>query len=134
MSLQATEAIQVNSRLLILAAGVMCVSAAPALAHHSFGMFANDKVVTVTGTVSAVQWAMPHVWIKVNTPDGEWGFEGHSPNILARKGWSRSTLKPGDKVKLLMHPMRDGSKAGSLINATLPDGRILWNSESLDTQ
>lgn len=122
-----------SPKLSILAALGLSALAAPALAHHSFGMFANDKVVTVSGTVSEVKWGMPHVWIKVSAADGEWGFEGHAPNILARKGWSRSTLKPGDKVKLLMHPMRDGSKAGSLINATLPDGRTLWNAESLNT-
>jgi hypothetical protein len=118
--------------LLGLAAG------APASAHHSFGMFALDKVLPVTGTVRDYQFKMPHVWVYVTVPTAngkteEWGFEAHSPNLVARKGWTIKTLKPGDKITLLMHPMRDGSHAGSLINATLPDGRMLWNADGLDT-
>jgi hypothetical protein len=120
----------------LAAAALIAAAAAPAIAHHSFGMFALDKVVPVTGTVKDYQFKMPHVWIYVTVPGAngrveEWGFEAHSPNIVARKGWTIKTLKPGDKITLLMHPMRDGSRAGSLIHATLPDGRQLWNAESL---
>ncbi len=120
----------------LIAAALVGLAAAPAVAHHSFGMFALDKVVPVTGTVKDYQFKMPHVWVYVLVPTGggkveEWGFEAHSPNLVARKGWKINTLKPGDKLTLLMHPMRDGSRAGSLINATLPDGRLLWNAESL---
>jgi hypothetical protein len=120
----------------LIAAALVGLAAAPAVAHHSFGMFALDKVVPVTGTVKDYQFKMPHVWVYVLVPGAggkveEWGFEAHSPNLVARKGWKINTLKPGDKVTLLMHPMRDGSRAGSVINATLPDGRLLWNAESL---
>jgi hypothetical protein len=110
--------------------------AAPASAHHAFNMFALDQIVTVTGTVKDYQFKMPHVWIYVvaSAPKGaeEWGFEAHSPNLVARKGWNINTLKPGDKVTLRMHPMKDGSKAGSLIDLTLADGRNLWNAQSLN--
>src|SRR4051812_21568611 len=104
---------------LVLAALLAATAAAPASAHHSFGMFALDKVVTVTGTVKDYQFKMPHVWVYVVAPGAngameEWGFEAHSPNLVARKGWTIKTLKPGDKLTLLMHPMRDGSHAGSL--------------------
>jgi hypothetical protein len=110
--------------------------AAPASAHHAFNMFALDQVVTVTGTVKTYDFKMPHVWIYVvsNSAKGqeEWGFEAHSPNLVARKGWNVGTLHPGDKVTLRMHPMKDGSKAGSLIDLTLPDGKNLWNAQSLN--
>lgn len=119
------------------AAIVLGALAPPALAHHSFGMFAIDKVIPVTGTVKEYKYRMPHVWIYMMVPSAnggpaeEWGFEAHSPNLVARKGWKPSTLKPGDKITILMHPMRDGSHAGSVINATLADGRTLWNADSV---
>ena len=110
--------------------------AAPASAHHSFNMFALDQNVTVTGTVKDYQFKMPHVWFYMMMPgkDGaqeEWGFEAHSPNLVARKGWNLNTLKPGDKISVMMHPMRDGSKAGSVAYVTLADGKQLWNAQSL---
>jgi hypothetical protein len=112
-------------------------AAAPTLAHHSFNMFALDKVVTVQATIKSVSWKMPHVWVYgvVQGEGGaveEWGFECHSPNLVARKGWNGHTLKPGDKVSIAMHPMKDGSKAGSLIYFTEPDGKVLWNADSVN--
>jgi len=111
--------------------------AGPALAHHSFNMFALDQVVTVQGTVKDYQFKMPHVWFymviptKTGVGQEEWGFECHSPNLVARKGWNISTLKPGDKITVRMHPMKDGSKAGSVIDVTLADGKTLWNAQSV---
>lgn len=62
----------------------------------------------------------------------EWAGEMHSPNIVARKGWKSNSLKPGDKVTIQMHPMRDGSAAGSVISVKLPMALILMNAESAD--
>ena len=110
----------------------------PALAHHSFAMFAVDQVVTVQGTVKEYEYKMPHVWIYLIVPSKtgagqeEWGFECHSPNVVARKGWNLASFKPGDKVTLRMHPMKDGSKAGSVIDVILPSGKTLWNAPSLN--
>ena len=91
---------------------------ASAGAHHSFNMFALDKIVTISGTVKDYQFKMPHVWLYMMMPAAageaaqEWGFEAHAPNMVARKGWSINTLKPGDKLTVVMHPMKDGSHAG----------------------
>ena len=52
-------------------------------------------------------------------------FEGMSPNYLARRGWSKSTLKPGDKITVTFRPMRDGSNGGMFMNAKLPTGEVL---------
>ena len=125
------------STLGLLAAGALAV-AGPASAHHAFNMFELDKAVTVTGVVKDYQFKMPHVWFYIMLPTGaggapeQWGFECHSPNLVARKGWNINTLKPGDKVSVLMHPMKDGSHAGSVVNVLMPDGKTtLWNAESL---
>ena len=119
------------------AIAILSLAAAPAAAHHSFAMFDMTKNITLVGTVKEFRWSMPHVWIHlmIAAPKGQpmdWAGECHSPNIIARKGWKSNTLQPGDKITVQMHPMRDGSAAGSVISVTLPDGRVLMNAESSD--
>ena len=130
------------SLILTAAAGAILATApagvGPALAHHSFDMFALNKVVTMTGTVTEYRYQMPHVWIYMQTTNAQgqqqkWGFECHSPNLVARKGWKINTLNLGDKITVVMHPMKDGSMAGSAINVTLPTGQTLWNADSVDS-
>jgi Family of unknown function (DUF6152) len=65
-------------------------------------------------------------------PAEDWGFECHAPNLVARKGWKSGAFAVGDKVSILMHPMQDGSHAGSVVSVTLADGRPLWNADSID--
>ena len=112
------------------------VGVGPALAHHSFQMFDQETSLLLTGTVTEFQWANPHVWIQVNIPTAdetleEWSIEGGGPNILARAGWRPSTFEAGDEVMMLVHPMRDGSKAGSFIGAKFADGTTVgdWSDE-----
>ena len=113
----------------IAAAVAVSGAAAPAFAHHSFAMFDRTKEMTLVGTVKEFQWTNPHSWIQVNVPTNgkvvEWSIEGGSPNGLARRGWTRNSLKPGDKVKVTMHPLKDGSKGGSFVRAEFADGKVL---------
>lgn len=118
-----------------VAAALLTGLAAPGMAHHSFAMFDLKKIDTVDATVTSVRWSMPHVWVYANVPDAsgkmqEWGFECHAPNLIARKGWKSSSLKPGDKVSIRHHPMRDGSNEGSMISVKLPSGETLRNADS----
>jgi hypothetical protein len=125
-------------RSALIAAGLTALAVAPASAHHSFNMFDLGNTVTVTGTIKDYQFKMPHVWFYIMRPTAsggameEWGFECHSPNLVARKGWNINTLKPGDKITVVMHPMKDGTHAGSVAYVTLAGGKTLWNSESLN--
>jgi hypothetical protein len=103
------------------------LSASPARAHHSFAMFDQSKAVTLQGTVKDFRWANPHVFIQllVKTDSGneeEWSIEMTSPEHLARVGWKPGAVKPGDKVTLVIHPMRDGTAGGQYISGTGPDG------------
>jgi hypothetical protein len=105
-------------------------SAARAGAHHSFAAFDRQKEITVTGVVKEVQWNNPHAWIQVlaTDPKGkqtEWGFECGSPNMMARTGWTRTTVKAGDKVTVVANPLKDGRPNAALVRITLPDGRVL---------
>src|SRR6266513_4683022 len=116
--------------VLIAVALGMTPTAPTMSAHHSFAAFNITTEKTITGTVKQVDWTNPHTWVWVEVPNDQggvdtWGFEGMSPNYLARRGWTKSTLKPGDKISVVMRPLRDGSKGGMFMSATLPDGRVL---------
>ena len=106
------------------------------LAHHSFAMFEMDRSVTYVGTVIEYRWVNPHTHIimKVDSAPGvdtatvgTWDVEGGSTNIMGRQGWNRTTFKAGDKIAMVGHPMKDGSKGVSLFYAVLPDGRRLYH-------
>ena len=106
--------------------------AAPALAHHSTAAFDMEKTIEITGTVEDFQWTNPHTWtnVKVEGSDetaGIYGLEGMSPNYLGRNGWTKSTLKPGDKVTFQVHPLKDGRKGGFMVAVKMPDGTLLYN-------
>jgi hypothetical protein len=107
------------------------LTASLAFAHHSFAMFDQSKVVAVQGTVKDFRWTNPHVFIQLlvkndQAVDEEWSIEMTSPEHLARVGWRPGTLKPGDKVTLNIHPMRDGSvKGGQYLSGTGPDGPLI---------
>jgi hypothetical protein len=101
--------------------------APPALAHHSFAMFDREHPTPVTGVIKDFQWTNPHVWIQVMVPDAkgtpqEWGVECTSVNFLRREGWDKDSLKPGDKVKLMIFPLKDGSHGGQLNKLTELNG------------
>jgi hypothetical protein len=99
----------------------------PAVAHHSTAMFDREKLVTLTGTVKEVQWTNPHAAIYVETAakSGEepvlWVTELTSPGNLVRMGWSKTSVKVGDKVTVELNPLRDGKKGGWLKKVTLID-------------
>ena len=114
----------------VLVLGLVTAGVAPLSAHHSFAAFDRKKEVTVTGVVKEVQWNNPHAWIQVIVMDPkgkqtEWGFECGSPNMMARTGWSRTTVKAGDKVTVVANPLKDGRPNAALVRITLPDGRVL---------
>jgi Family of unknown function (DUF6152) len=123
-------------RLLLRRSAVLGIACAGALgfagvagAHHSYAMFDMTKTISFEGTVKEFQWTNPHAWIEVivSTPDGpkQYSVEANNLRVLAGAGWKFNTLKPGDKVSIEMHPLRDGRTGGSLASATLPDGRKL---------
>ncbi len=119
-----------KAAVLALAAAAALVAAAPALAHHSYASFDRTREVRLTGVVKEFQWNNPHAWIQVIVTDEkgrqtEWGLECGSPNMMARTGWKRTTLEPGDKVVAVANPLKDGRPNASLVRITLPDGKVL---------
>ena len=125
-----------NARVqLCLVAVVFCIALAGApitTAHHSFAMFDTAKTVTLNGTVTAFEWTNPHAYIEIDVAeDGgavkHWSVEMGSPSILMQSGWKFKDLKHGDKIQVQLSPLRNGDPGGLLIQATLPDGRVLGN-------
>jgi hypothetical protein len=114
---------------LMAVALVALASAAPALAHHSFAMFDQTKIVTLEGAVHEFQWTNPHAWIELDVASGakttRWAIELNSPNNLTRQGWRRTALKPGDRVKVRINPLRDGKPGGLFLDVVLPTGKVL---------
>ena len=97
-------------------------AAAPVTAHHSFAMY-QPWSLTIKGTVSAFQWTNPHVVLQVLVPpEGggaaqQWSFETNSPAVLSRAGWTRRSIKAGDRVSVTFSPLRDGSQGGGQLNS-----------------
>jgi hypothetical protein len=108
------------------------VCARPALAHHSFAMFDTAKRVTMTGTVTSFEWTNPHAYIEIDVPDEKgvikhWSVELGSTSILMQAGWKFTDIKAGDKITVVLSPLRSGEAGGLLAQVTLRDGRVLGN-------
>jgi hypothetical protein len=99
-----------------------------ASAHHSFAMFDAQKVLLLRGTLVKFSYFNPHSWISVwGTVDGSgppmrWDIEATSPSSLNQMGIHVDTFKPGDKLTIAFHPLRDGRAGGSLVFVVTPDG------------
>jgi hypothetical protein len=101
-----------------------------AYAHHSFAMFDHEKKLTLTGTVEEFEYINPHGWLHVNVvgADGRagiWQLEMGGINAMQRVGLTPDTLKPGDRVTVEFHPLKDGARGGQYLSAKLPDGRTV---------
>jgi len=111
------------------AAVALVAGLGPAAAHHSFAMFDLKREQVLNGTVKVFEWTNPHTWIRVDVAEADgsvatYSVEGQSPNFWSRRGWSKNTVKPGDKVSVVIRPLKDGSKGGMFVRMTLPNGEV----------
>lgn len=123
----------------LVAAGLLLASM-PILAHHSFAAeYDASKPVTLTGTVTKVEWMNPHArfYIDVKDASGQtanWELELGSPNGLMRAGWTRNSMKIGDTVTVQGSLAKDGSKLANARDVRLADGKRLFAASSQDDQ
>lgn len=94
-----------------------------ALAHHSHGNYDVRNYTQLEGTVAAVVWLNPHIWLQLETDNGEsWALEGGSIQAVASGGgWKEGDLKNGDRISVRCHALRDGAN-GCLLGYITPDG------------
>jgi Family of unknown function (DUF6152) len=125
-------------KVISLAAIAFAVFTAPALGHHSFTMFDETKPTTLSGTVRDFEWTNPHAWLRVMVKDEKtgkpvlWAYELSSTARLITMGMSANSFKAGDMVSVTFHPMRDGTRAGRFMGATLANGKVILRSDAGD--
>ncbi len=108
-----------STQLIVLAlATSLLTSPSSLLAHHGTAGYDMDKVITLTGTVSAFEWFNPHAIIQldVKADNGEvqhWLLELAAPIHMTRIGWNKNSMKPGDQIVADTHPAKNGAPIGT---------------------
>ena len=115
---------------IVLLFAVAAVAAEPTAAHHGTGISydLNAPLATIKGMVTEFAWRNPHVSVFIDVPDGKgtvvnWGLEHSNVNSLAREGYNRNSLRPGQAVTAVFHPSRSGAPVGLIVKIILPDGK-----------
>jgi hypothetical protein len=112
---------------------VGALSLSPAVAHHSFAPYEPTLQIKLSGVVTEFKWVNPHVYIDMDTIDEKtgarkhWLVEGASTSILNRAGWKFNMIKPGDRITVIVSPLRSGEPGALLKQITLADGRKFSN-------
>ena len=111
-------------RSFLLAALCTVAAVLPVRAHHSQGMYDVATWLTLEGTIYQVRWTFPHAWIYLQVEDGQnpatlWALEGTNPNTIQMSGVSKDDVRPGDRISVRCHPLKDGS-AGCVLGFVTP--------------
>ena len=124
--------------LLLIACVAVIASATPARAHHSFAAeYDRDKPITLTGTVTKLEWTNPHARIYIDVKDDKgnvvnWDFELGPPNGLMRRGWNRNSLRQGHVVTIEGFLSKLAPRVANARTVKLPDGRQVFAGSSFD--
>ncbi len=114
----------------------LAVAAVPVVAHHAFAAeFDANKPLTLTGSVTKMEWINPHAWIHIDVTreDGtveQWAIEAGTPNTLFRRGFTRDSVVPGTVIVVDGYQAKDGSLKANGRSLTLEDGRQLFLGSS----
>ncbi|HEV3329955.1 MAG TPA: DUF6152 family protein [Bryobacteraceae bacterium] len=101
-----------------------------AAAHHSTAPYDLVHGTIIGGVVAKFEWTNPHVeiWLDVAGEQNEtehWSVELESPRILGRLGWTKETVKPGDRISITGGRAKDGSFRLRAASVQFADGRKL---------
>ena len=120
-------------RSCVLLAGFAALSGL-VFAHHGSSAYDTNKPLSFSGTVTQLVWSNPHCQILFDTKDEignivHWAGETSSPGVLARAGWTKITLQPGDKIKITLFPSKTTSHLGIVSTLSLASGKVLLKDE-----
>ena len=125
-----------NRRYISALAAIAALAAGTTVAHHApSSVYILSSEIEIEGTVTDFRYNNPHVRIHIDVvnENGEveaWIAEGGTPNIMLRNGWSPETFKAGDPIHVLGHPPREeGSRFIHMVDATLPDGTVMYGED-----
>jgi hypothetical protein len=118
------------TRAFLACIGLVVLAVSSVAAHHSPVMFDRAVSKTLVGTVVQFTWTNPHSSIQLDVPNDKggvdrWGVELGSPQSMARNGWRSNLLKAGDKVTVVVNPLKSGEFGGIFVSMELADGRKL---------
>jgi hypothetical protein len=108
------------------------LAVAPLRAHHSLtSEFDVNRPVTLTGRVTRLEWVNPHAWLYIDVADERggttsWKLQMGSPNGLARRGWTKNSLRVDDLVTVEGSRAKDGSRSANIRSVVLPSGLRLF--------
>ena len=99
-------------------------------AHHGTASFDTTKDVVLKGTVTEWIWANPHCFLKFDAKDDtgtvrNWAVEASNPTDMTKRGWARSSFKPGDEVTVTLQAVKNGAPIGRIRTVTLASGDVL---------
>jgi hypothetical protein len=108
--------------------------AAGAYAHHGAEAYDMGKKITLKGVIANFEWTNPHSQVHLDVTDDKgnvthWNFETQPPSILTHAGWTKNSLKSGDQVTLVAHPVKNGALVGIVMSVMLPSGEELTPNE-----
>lgn len=116
-----------------LSAGLSMVPS-PCFPHHGSSAYDFTKLVTSKATVTSLEWSNPHCILHFEIKDDKgavtpWSLEMYNPLWMARAGWNKETLKPGDEILVTFHPAKNGSGNGYI---RIPESKIIFHGQSLN--
>ena len=113
-----------------LIATVALVLSVPLVAHHGAASFDTEKELTLKGTVTDWTWSNPHCFLKFDVKDASgavraWLVETQNPTDMSRRGFARTSFKPGDAVTVIVEPLKSGAPVGRIKSVVLANGQTL---------
>jgi hypothetical protein len=124
-----------HSAIWAAAVGFLTI-AGPVFAHHGTAAYDTTQEITVKGIVTDFQFINPHtlILLDVKNEKGEvehWQVDAQSPNQLAREGWNKNTLKPGDQIGVTGFRPKNHSNILRFLKVVMPNGQELKTASVL---
>ena len=110
----------------------LSLASLPGFAHHGSSAYDFTKLITSKATVTSLEWGNPHCILKFDIKDEKgavtpWSLEMYNPLWMARAGWTKETLKPGDEIVVTFHPAKNGTGNGFI---RIPESKIVLHGQS----